>query len=105
MNPERKSIPEPVACAADRLDACAGRAQLAPDLQDMLVESTACGEVVLPPYGVQKRIAGEDLSRVRGEGLKEPKLSYGQGLIRLTGGADKKAARVYKRVAGKSNCL
>ena len=85
MNPERKSIPEPVAGAADRLDACAGRSELAPDLQDVLVERTACGKVVLPPYGVQKRIAGEDLPRVRGESPEKPKLSYGQGLIRLTG--------------------
>ena len=99
MNPERKSIPEPVAGAADRLDACAGRAQLAPDLQDVLVERTACGEVVLSPYGVEKRIVGEDLPRVRREGPEKPKLSYGQGLLRLTGYADKKAARVYKRVA------
>lgn len=64
-----------------------------------MVERTACGEVVLPPYGIEKRVAGEDLSRVRGEGLEKPKLSYGQGLLRLTGYADKKAARVYKRVA------
>ena len=70
-----------------------------------MVESTACGEVVLPPYGVQKRIAGEDLSRVRGEGLEKPKLSYGQGLIRLTGGADKKTARVNKRVANAESVL
>ena len=65
----------------------------------MLVERTACGKVVLPPYGVQKRIAGEDLSWVRGESPEKPKLSYGQGLIRLAGGADKKTARVNKRVA------
>ena len=71
----------------------------------MLVESTACSEVVLPPYGVLKRIAGEDLSRVRGEGLKEPKHSYGQGLLRLPGGAYKKTARVYERVANAESVL
>ena len=65
----------------------------------MLVERTACGKVVLPPYGVQKRIAGEGLSRVRGEGLEKPKLSYGQGLLRLPGGAYEKTTRVYERVA------
>ena len=66
----------------------------------MLVERTACGKVVLPPYGVQKRIAGEDLSRVRGESPEKPKLSYGQGLIRLTGGADKKKKFVNSMSSG-----
>lgn len=52
-----------------------------------------------PPIRRPKAHRGRGLSRVRGEGLEKPKLSYGQGLLRLTGYADKKAARVYKRVA------
>ena len=95
----QKSIPEPVSGAADCFDARAGRAQLAPYLQDVLVERAAGGKVVLAPDGVQKRIAREYLPGMCGESFEKPKLSDGQSLFGLSRDMQEKPVRVNESVA------
>ena len=94
-----KSFPKSVTGATDRLDEHTGRAELPPNLQDVLVESTARGKIVLPPYGVKERVTGEDLSRMCGKGLEESEFSDGQRLFWFARHAHEKAIRIYERVA------
>ena len=94
-----KSFPKSVTGSADRLDAYAGRAKFATYLQDVLIKGSARGEVVLSPYGIEERVSGKDLSRMRSEGLEESEFPDGQRLFRFVWHAHEKAIRIYERIA------